>query len=152
MCIVITAFCILILYFSLYNLAFVFVIYVISYIQKFREYLEGSNLISKLQAKHDILKKALAEGKSLSQSSLVLYFVRQTLISISSLLNLLLFFLQDTKLNCWLQGKVLSCRIDNKCCISLLCFGSLKLSSFAFFLLFVRVSAVGGRTPTASTR
>ena len=33
--------------------------------QKFREYLEGSNLISKLQAKHDILKKALAEGKTL---------------------------------------------------------------------------------------
>uniref|UniRef100_A0A668T3N9 SLIT-ROBO Rho GTPase activating protein 1b n=1 Tax=Oreochromis aureus TaxID=47969 RepID=A0A668T3N9_OREAU len=40
------------------------------YFSKFREYLEGSNLISKLQAKHDILKKALAEGKSLSQSSL----------------------------------------------------------------------------------
>uniref|UniRef100_A0A3B3ZP18 SLIT-ROBO Rho GTPase-activating protein 2 n=1 Tax=Periophthalmus magnuspinnatus TaxID=409849 RepID=A0A3B3ZP18_9GOBI len=33
------------------------------YFNKFREYLEGSNLISKLQAKHDILKKALAEGK-----------------------------------------------------------------------------------------
>lgn len=32
--------------------------------QKFREYLEGNNLISKLQAKHDILKKALAEGKT----------------------------------------------------------------------------------------
>lgn len=32
--------------------------------QKFREYLEGSNLISKLQAKHDILKKALAEGET----------------------------------------------------------------------------------------
>jgi len=32
--------------------------------QKFREYLEGSNLISKLQAKHDTLKKALAEGKT----------------------------------------------------------------------------------------
>lgn len=31
--------------------------------QKFSEYLEGSNLISKLQAKHDILKKALAEGE-----------------------------------------------------------------------------------------
>lgn len=31
--------------------------------QKFREYLEGSTLISKLQAKHDILKKALAEGE-----------------------------------------------------------------------------------------
>uniref|UniRef100_A0AAQ6ALW3 SLIT-ROBO Rho GTPase-activating protein 1 n=1 Tax=Amphiprion ocellaris TaxID=80972 RepID=A0AAQ6ALW3_AMPOC len=34
------------------------------YFTKFREYLEGSNLISKLQAKHDILKKALAEGKT----------------------------------------------------------------------------------------
>uniref|UniRef100_A0A3Q3IHF3 SLIT-ROBO Rho GTPase activating protein 1b n=1 Tax=Monopterus albus TaxID=43700 RepID=A0A3Q3IHF3_MONAL len=33
------------------------------YFTKFREYLEGSNLISKLQAKHDILKKALAEGE-----------------------------------------------------------------------------------------
>ncbi|KAF7649647.1 hypothetical protein LDENG_00138050 [Lucifuga dentata] len=32
------------------------------YFTKFREYLEGSNLISKLQAKHDILKKSLAEG------------------------------------------------------------------------------------------
>ncbi|XP_019753144.1 SLIT-ROBO Rho GTPase-activating protein 1-like isoform X1 [Hippocampus comes] len=30
--------------------------------QKFREYLEGSNLVSKLQAKHDVLKKAIAEG------------------------------------------------------------------------------------------
>uniref|UniRef100_A0A3B5A095 SLIT-ROBO Rho GTPase-activating protein 1 n=1 Tax=Stegastes partitus TaxID=144197 RepID=A0A3B5A095_9TELE len=40
------------------------------YFTKFREYLEGSNLISKLQAKHDILKKALAEGKRSS----VLYF------------------------------------------------------------------------------
>uniref|UniRef100_A0A669D788 SLIT-ROBO Rho GTPase-activating protein 1 n=1 Tax=Oreochromis niloticus TaxID=8128 RepID=A0A669D788_ORENI len=67
------------------------------YFSKFREYLEGSNLISKLQAKHDILKKALAEGKSLSQSSLVLYFVRQTLISISSPLNLLLFSLAGYK-------------------------------------------------------
>uniref|UniRef100_A0A672HQJ6 SLIT-ROBO Rho GTPase activating protein 1b n=1 Tax=Salarias fasciatus TaxID=181472 RepID=A0A672HQJ6_SALFA len=34
------------------------------YFNKFREYLEGSNLISKLQAKHDILKKALAEGET----------------------------------------------------------------------------------------
>uniref|UniRef100_A0A6Q2XLP9 SLIT-ROBO Rho GTPase activating protein 1b n=1 Tax=Esox lucius TaxID=8010 RepID=A0A6Q2XLP9_ESOLU len=33
------------------------------YFTKFREYLEGSNLISKLQAKHDLLKKAMAEGK-----------------------------------------------------------------------------------------
>uniref|UniRef100_A0A8C5HBG7 SLIT-ROBO Rho GTPase-activating protein 1-like n=1 Tax=Gouania willdenowi TaxID=441366 RepID=A0A8C5HBG7_GOUWI len=32
------------------------------YFNKFREYLEGSNLISKLQAKHDVLKKGLAEG------------------------------------------------------------------------------------------
>ncbi|XP_077565915.1 SLIT-ROBO Rho GTPase-activating protein 1-like [Stigmatopora nigra] len=32
------------------------------YFTKFREYLEGSNLVSKLQAKHDILKKAMAEG------------------------------------------------------------------------------------------
>ncbi|CAL8278158.1 unnamed protein product [Gadus morhua 'NCC'] len=32
------------------------------YFTKFREYLEGSNLISKLQAKHDVLKKAIAEG------------------------------------------------------------------------------------------
>ncbi|KAK6314992.1 hypothetical protein J4Q44_G00145210 [Coregonus suidteri] len=32
------------------------------YFTKFREYLEGSNLISKLQAKHDLLKKAMAEG------------------------------------------------------------------------------------------
>lgn len=36
----------------------------VSVFQKFREYLEGSNLISKLQAKHDILKKALAEGET----------------------------------------------------------------------------------------
>ncbi|KAL0968493.1 hypothetical protein UPYG_G00267580 [Umbra pygmaea] len=32
------------------------------YFMKFREYLEGSNLISKLQAKHDLLKRALGEG------------------------------------------------------------------------------------------
>ncbi|XP_019912357.1 SLIT-ROBO Rho GTPase-activating protein 1 isoform X5 [Esox lucius] len=32
------------------------------YFMKFREFLEGSNLISKLQAKHDLLKKALGEG------------------------------------------------------------------------------------------
>uniref|UniRef100_A0A8C9XFR8 SLIT-ROBO Rho GTPase activating protein 1b n=1 Tax=Sander lucioperca TaxID=283035 RepID=A0A8C9XFR8_SANLU len=38
------------------------------YFTKFREYLEGSNLISKLQAKHDILKKALAEGKTYRNS------------------------------------------------------------------------------------
>ncbi|XP_036375991.1 SLIT-ROBO Rho GTPase-activating protein 1-like isoform X2 [Megalops cyprinoides] len=32
------------------------------YFMKFREFLEGSNLISKLQAKHDLLKKALGDG------------------------------------------------------------------------------------------
>uniref|UniRef100_A0A6Q2ZAT0 SLIT-ROBO Rho GTPase-activating protein 1 n=1 Tax=Esox lucius TaxID=8010 RepID=A0A6Q2ZAT0_ESOLU len=32
------------------------------YFMKFREFLEGSNLISKLQAKHDLLKKALGEA------------------------------------------------------------------------------------------
>lgn len=42
--------------------------------QKFREYLEGSNLISKLQAKHDILKKALAEGKTIKINSFSLVF------------------------------------------------------------------------------
>uniref|UniRef100_A0A3B4E8N9 SLIT-ROBO Rho GTPase-activating protein 1 n=1 Tax=Pygocentrus nattereri TaxID=42514 RepID=A0A3B4E8N9_PYGNA len=33
------------------------------YFMKFREFLEGSNLIAKLQAKHDLLKRALGEGK-----------------------------------------------------------------------------------------
>ncbi|KAJ8245511.1 hypothetical protein GJAV_G00271510 [Gymnothorax javanicus] len=32
------------------------------YFMKFREYLEGSNLISKLQAKHDLLKRSLGDG------------------------------------------------------------------------------------------
>uniref|UniRef100_A0A3Q3ETB7 SLIT-ROBO Rho GTPase-activating protein 1 n=1 Tax=Labrus bergylta TaxID=56723 RepID=A0A3Q3ETB7_9LABR len=32
------------------------------YFMKFREFLEGSNLISKLQAKHDVLKRTLGEG------------------------------------------------------------------------------------------
>uniref|UniRef100_A0A8C3LK95 SLIT-ROBO Rho GTPase-activating protein 1 n=1 Tax=Chrysolophus pictus TaxID=9089 RepID=A0A8C3LK95_CHRPC len=35
------------------------------YFMKFREYLEGSNLITKLQAKHDLLQRALGEGKYL---------------------------------------------------------------------------------------
>uniref|UniRef100_A0A6Q2YDT6 SLIT-ROBO Rho GTPase-activating protein 1 n=1 Tax=Esox lucius TaxID=8010 RepID=A0A6Q2YDT6_ESOLU len=39
------------------------------YFMKFREFLEGSNLISKLQAKHDLLKKALGEGKRLDTSN-----------------------------------------------------------------------------------
>ncbi|XP_078532177.1 SLIT-ROBO Rho GTPase-activating protein 1 [Lissotriton helveticus] len=33
------------------------------YFMKFREYLEGSNLITKLQAKHDLLQRTLGEGK-----------------------------------------------------------------------------------------
>uniref|UniRef100_A0A8D2Q5E5 SLIT-ROBO Rho GTPase activating protein 1 n=1 Tax=Varanus komodoensis TaxID=61221 RepID=A0A8D2Q5E5_VARKO len=33
------------------------------YFMKFREYLEGSNLITKLQAKHDLLQRTLAEGQ-----------------------------------------------------------------------------------------
>uniref|UniRef100_A0A8C5BM35 SLIT-ROBO Rho GTPase activating protein 1a n=1 Tax=Gadus morhua TaxID=8049 RepID=A0A8C5BM35_GADMO len=32
------------------------------YFMKFREFLEGSNLISKLQAKHDLLKRTIGEG------------------------------------------------------------------------------------------
>ncbi|KAM6946260.1 SLIT-ROBO Rho GTPase-activating protein 1 isoform 1-T1 [Aplochiton taeniatus] len=32
------------------------------YFMKFREYLEGSNLITKLQAKHDLLKRTIGEG------------------------------------------------------------------------------------------
>uniref|UniRef100_A0A8C8DJM0 SLIT-ROBO Rho GTPase-activating protein 1 n=1 Tax=Oryzias sinensis TaxID=183150 RepID=A0A8C8DJM0_9TELE len=32
------------------------------YFMKFREFLEGSNLISKLQAKHDLLKRTLGDG------------------------------------------------------------------------------------------
>uniref|UniRef100_A0A3B3SK78 SLIT-ROBO Rho GTPase-activating protein 1 n=1 Tax=Paramormyrops kingsleyae TaxID=1676925 RepID=A0A3B3SK78_9TELE len=32
------------------------------YFMKFREFMEGSNLISKLQAKHDLLKRTLGEG------------------------------------------------------------------------------------------
>uniref|UniRef100_A0A803VTB8 SLIT-ROBO Rho GTPase activating protein 1 n=1 Tax=Ficedula albicollis TaxID=59894 RepID=A0A803VTB8_FICAL len=33
------------------------------YFMKFREYLEGSNLITKLQAKHDLLQRTLGEGQ-----------------------------------------------------------------------------------------
>lgn len=32
-------------------------------LQKLREYLEGSNLITKLQAKHDLLQRTLGEGQ-----------------------------------------------------------------------------------------
>ncbi|XP_042195385.1 SLIT-ROBO Rho GTPase-activating protein 3 isoform X2 [Callorhinchus milii] len=35
----------------------------IFYFQKFKEYLNGSNLITKLQAKHDLLKQTLGEGE-----------------------------------------------------------------------------------------
>lgn len=31
-------------------------------LQKYKEYLNGSNLIVKLQAKHDLLKQTLGEG------------------------------------------------------------------------------------------
>uniref|UniRef100_A0A4W5RQX7 SLIT-ROBO Rho GTPase-activating protein 1 n=1 Tax=Hucho hucho TaxID=62062 RepID=A0A4W5RQX7_9TELE len=41
------------------------------YFMKFREFLEGSNLISKLQAKHDLLKRTLGEGKG-SETNIVL--------------------------------------------------------------------------------
>uniref|UniRef100_A0A3Q0SNU0 SLIT-ROBO Rho GTPase activating protein 3 n=1 Tax=Amphilophus citrinellus TaxID=61819 RepID=A0A3Q0SNU0_AMPCI len=36
------------------------------YFSKFKEYLNGSNLIIKLQAKHDLLKQTLGEGKNVS--------------------------------------------------------------------------------------
>uniref|UniRef100_A0A3Q3XMB0 SLIT-ROBO Rho GTPase-activating protein 1 n=1 Tax=Mola mola TaxID=94237 RepID=A0A3Q3XMB0_MOLML len=36
------------------------------YFMKFREFLEGSNLISKLQAKHDLLKRTIGEGTVLT--------------------------------------------------------------------------------------
>uniref|UniRef100_A0A663FGM1 SLIT-ROBO Rho GTPase-activating protein 1 n=1 Tax=Aquila chrysaetos chrysaetos TaxID=223781 RepID=A0A663FGM1_AQUCH len=52
------------------------------YFMKFREYLEGSNLITKLQAKHDLLQRTLGEGKCF-------------LFPICSSLFLLLFF-QDS--------------------------------------------------------
>uniref|UniRef100_A0AAR2LZE1 SLIT-ROBO Rho GTPase-activating protein 1 n=1 Tax=Pygocentrus nattereri TaxID=42514 RepID=A0AAR2LZE1_PYGNA len=39
------------------------------YFMKFREFLEGSNLIAKLQAKHDLLKRALGEGKHHTKDS-----------------------------------------------------------------------------------
>uniref|UniRef100_A0A673BF51 SLIT-ROBO Rho GTPase-activating protein 1 n=1 Tax=Sphaeramia orbicularis TaxID=375764 RepID=A0A673BF51_9TELE len=38
------------------------------YFMKFREFLEGSNLISKLQAKHDLLKRTLGEGTDSGQA------------------------------------------------------------------------------------
>lgn len=33
-------------------------------LQKYKEYLNGSNLIVKLQAKHDLLKQTLGEGRN----------------------------------------------------------------------------------------
>uniref|UniRef100_A0A8C5DFU0 SLIT-ROBO Rho GTPase-activating protein 1 n=1 Tax=Gouania willdenowi TaxID=441366 RepID=A0A8C5DFU0_GOUWI len=38
------------------------------YFMKFREFLEGSNLISKLQAKHDLLKRTLGDGNDSGQA------------------------------------------------------------------------------------
>lgn len=43
--------------------------------QKFREFLEGSNLISKLQAKHDLLKRTLGEGKGSETHIVLAYFL-----------------------------------------------------------------------------
>uniref|UniRef100_A0A8C9YGT7 SLIT-ROBO Rho GTPase-activating protein 1 n=1 Tax=Sander lucioperca TaxID=283035 RepID=A0A8C9YGT7_SANLU len=43
------------------------------YFMKFREFLEGSNLISKLQAKHDLLKRTLGEGTVTTPLPLYLY-------------------------------------------------------------------------------
>lgn len=37
----------------------------LSHLQKYKEYLNGSNLIVKLQAKHDLLKQTLGEGETL---------------------------------------------------------------------------------------
>uniref|UniRef100_A0A4W5NWY1 SLIT-ROBO Rho GTPase activating protein 1b n=1 Tax=Hucho hucho TaxID=62062 RepID=A0A4W5NWY1_9TELE len=61
------------------------------YFTKFREYLEGSNLISKLQAKHDLLKKAMAEGKRPHTLPCFLHsFLRSTLfLSLSLSFSLL---------------------------------------------------------------
>ncbi|CAO2606109.1 SLIT-ROBO Rho GTPase-activating protein 3 [Lemmus lemmus] len=41
------------------------------YFTKFKEYVNGSNLITKLQAKHDLLKQTLGEGKSDGRESKV---------------------------------------------------------------------------------
>ncbi|KAG7219254.1 hypothetical protein INR49_019202 [Caranx melampygus] len=43
------------------------------YFSKFKEFLNGSNLIIKLQAKHDLLKQTLGEGKALSSGSPLSY-------------------------------------------------------------------------------
>uniref|UniRef100_A0A4W5RQZ0 SLIT-ROBO Rho GTPase-activating protein 1 n=1 Tax=Hucho hucho TaxID=62062 RepID=A0A4W5RQZ0_9TELE len=45
------------------------------YFMKFREFLEGSNLISKLQAKHDLLKRTLGEGKGSETNIVLAYFL-----------------------------------------------------------------------------
>lgn len=37
---------------------------VLCVLQKFKEYVNGSNLITKLQAKHDLLRQTLGEGES----------------------------------------------------------------------------------------
>ncbi len=42
------------------------------WLQKLKEYLEGSNLIAKLQAKHDMLKRSIAEGDVTSYSKCVI--------------------------------------------------------------------------------
>uniref|UniRef100_A0AAY4BZQ3 Uncharacterized protein n=1 Tax=Denticeps clupeoides TaxID=299321 RepID=A0AAY4BZQ3_9TELE len=42
------------------------------YFTKLREHLEGSNLIAKLQAKHDLLKKSIAEGDNKIRKNFIL--------------------------------------------------------------------------------
>uniref|UniRef100_A0A3B3ZVJ9 SLIT-ROBO Rho GTPase activating protein 1a n=1 Tax=Periophthalmus magnuspinnatus TaxID=409849 RepID=A0A3B3ZVJ9_9GOBI len=54
------------------------------YFMKFREFLEGSNLIAKLQAKHDLLKRTLGEVMSLNDrvSGFYLIFRVKSLFSV----------------------------------------------------------------------
>lgn len=44
-------------------------------LQKYKEYLNGSNLIIKLQAKHDLLKQTLGEGEAGSSFTLCICVV-----------------------------------------------------------------------------
>uniref|UniRef100_A0A8C9YMA6 SLIT-ROBO Rho GTPase-activating protein 1 n=1 Tax=Sander lucioperca TaxID=283035 RepID=A0A8C9YMA6_SANLU len=62
------------------------------YFMKFREFLEGSNLISKLQAKHDLLKRTLGEGTTgpMSMLSVSVHYPLQS-VSPSSLPSVSVF-------------------------------------------------------------
>lgn len=46
-------------------------------LQKYKEYLNGSNLIVKLQAKHDLLKQTLGEGENIKTFFCVLDICRE---------------------------------------------------------------------------